>query len=1119
MKSIALAVVLLGIAFPRHALATNVSGTITTDTTWTLANSPYLVTGDLNVAGTSTPTLTIQPGVVVKVQSTHVFSVGYLNPGRLIAVGTSSQPILMTTDQGTVTAGYWRGLFFCSAGASLSQLAYLTIEGGGYNIYGQHSGLYISLGSLSVDHVTVRKSNWAAFTVAGGTPTVTNSAFTGTTGGDGVGVDLISPGALTISGTSITGNAGGAIAMRSGTALSNAANMTVSGNGTDAVLYRDSTIGKSQTWNSFGIPYIPDTEIYVSGTPTPVLTIEPGVTVKMRSGSNTFAVGYPNPGNLIAVGTPSQPILYTTLQSPATAGYWRGLFLVSSAVPSSQLAYVIVEGGGYSVYGQHSGLFISAGAPTLDNVTVRTSRWAALTVAGGTPVVTNSLFTGTTTGTGAGVEVIAGALTLAGTTTSSNAGPGIIVGSGAAASVAQSSFLGNVSGLTNQNTTGSVGADLNYWGASSGPNAGPGTGTGQSVSSRVTYEPWLSASPSTPQYIATFTQTNRTFNPNVGVNSVFNFTTSLAGNSTLQILTSTATVIRTFTGSGVSGTATWDGKNDGGTLQANGTYTYQLSSTTSGGQSATLAQGLAILDTTLQVGFTGLAVSQAFFSPNGDGVQDTTALTGTVTPSGATWTVNVQNSVNTIVRTYSGSAPTLSVTWDGKNSSGVVQPDGVYTFQAIATYGTAFDTSILETTLDDTPPTSALTAPTPSQFISNVYQNGATDFGVSGTASDTNITSWKLDYGAGSAPTSWTTLGTGTSGVSNGPLGTWSTVNLAIGSYAVRLRTWDKAGNLSTTTVPITAGNFKLTQNPQQQINAALGQTITYTSVVPVTLTETLTIRNEAGHAVRTLFNGSRPPGTYVDSWDGKGDSGQYLASGGYFAVASTLAGSSSMTWNQSNQYLSGGSTSPPLVQSGSLDLLNNQPLTVTYTLTKPSRVSMILRNGGGETADSCAPPQFCVFYNRYEEVGQHTEHWAGVDSIGAIWGTNNPTVLVVARGDLFPTNAVVVLGTRATLTNLIVTPPRVNSGNTLSVAFDLSTYQNVSSSLTVTFMNQSSLSILRTITLPAQVPGHVTVNWDTRADNGTLVAPGRYVITISGQDFIGNQVFGQSLATVEVLR
>ena len=57
-------VILFLVGIGSTAGATEVSGLIDINTTWTVSNSPYIVVGSVNVA--SGVTLTIEPGVEVK---------------------------------------------------------------------------------------------------------------------------------------------------------------------------------------------------------------------------------------------------------------------------------------------------------------------------------------------------------------------------------------------------------------------------------------------------------------------------------------------------------------------------------------------------------------------------------------------------------------------------------------------------------------------------------------------------------------------------------------------------------------------------------------------------------------------------------------------------------------------------------------------------------------------------------------------------------------------------------------------------------------------------------------------------------------------------------------------
>jgi len=70
--------------------ALNHSGAITSSETWTLAGSPHIVTGAVDVRNGAT--LTIEPGCVVKFDSGKGLSIGLFGAATLNAVGTSVDP-------------------------------------------------------------------------------------------------------------------------------------------------------------------------------------------------------------------------------------------------------------------------------------------------------------------------------------------------------------------------------------------------------------------------------------------------------------------------------------------------------------------------------------------------------------------------------------------------------------------------------------------------------------------------------------------------------------------------------------------------------------------------------------------------------------------------------------------------------------------------------------------------------------------------------------------------------------------------------------------------------------------------------------------------------------------
>jgi|GEM_PF-1278063 hypothetical protein len=127
MKKILLSLILtLSISY---SFATNVSGGIFSNTTWTTANSPYIVTDTVVVF--PGVTLTIQPGVVVEFANNMEIEI---RQAQLIAIGTAVNPITFASTSSSPTVGIYSGIYL-NGGSMTCKFTYCNFSYANTGIY------------------------------------------------------------------------------------------------------------------------------------------------------------------------------------------------------------------------------------------------------------------------------------------------------------------------------------------------------------------------------------------------------------------------------------------------------------------------------------------------------------------------------------------------------------------------------------------------------------------------------------------------------------------------------------------------------------------------------------------------------------------------------------------------------------------------------------------------------------------------------------------------------------------------------------------------------------------------------------------------------------------------
>ncbi len=371
----------LAAPYPRPepiTLRDEVTTNITSNVTWTLANSPYTLTD--NIVVSPNVTLTIEPGVIVKGKSNTELQI----QGHLEAIGTPTQMITFTSENNTA-AGQWVGLKFVGG---TGELRHTVLRYAGHTPLGESQSLGIFENSevsiyssaiisntehginiqdsrvilsdtLFSGHSTTKNRNVIN---ARGTSTITVISSTFENNLSQCGLDA--QGTITVQHTTFRNNAGPGLCLEADNWARASAltfiNDTARIQGNTSTV--DNTISRAMRLpTAWGAEFYELSEEVTLGSGVP-MTIEPGIELRANPGASLVIAGH-----LTARGTPTQPITFTSMTTGTQQ--WEGVIFDGG---SGDLAYVTARNAGEetSLVAQRGGIMLNNQA----NVTLQYSR-------------------------------------------------------------------------------------------------------------------------------------------------------------------------------------------------------------------------------------------------------------------------------------------------------------------------------------------------------------------------------------------------------------------------------------------------------------------------------------------------------------------------------------------------------------------------------------------------------------------------------------------------------------------------------------------------------------------------------------------------------------------------
>jgi len=350
--------------------ATLVSGSISEDTTWSAANSPYVVTEDISIRywddDNETATLTIEPGVEVRFAPGTGMYVGWYGRwggghghhyGALSAIGTPEDPVIFTCNAAPARPGDWKGIYFrAQTNNEKTRLENCRIEYAGDT---HEANIYMEDASPSlIENCTVQNSSGHGVYLSNASPLINACNFNNN---EKDGIYATGDSYARIQGNDFSSNNGACI--NSGPdLLSNVSGNAGSGNMINGIQIRGGSVkSNAVTWKNQSLPFIVSGNVTVrywdNDNETATLTIEPATEIRFDPETGLYVGWYGRWGGghgrhygaLSATGTPEDPITFTSNADTPAPGDWRGIYFRDETNDSrTRLEHCRVEFGGHT---------------------------------------------------------------------------------------------------------------------------------------------------------------------------------------------------------------------------------------------------------------------------------------------------------------------------------------------------------------------------------------------------------------------------------------------------------------------------------------------------------------------------------------------------------------------------------------------------------------------------------------------------------------------------------------------------------------------------------------------------------------------------------------------------